>query len=220
MTDPWLPIVSCDLWQIAETVPEHRRLRLLRDAPAPSEVIERLAQAAAVEAKACKLEVKWITSTEMPCFARIEASFRVTAEVFDWFFNGRTGYRAAYWVSAQHGLLFNAAAITAMEPAIGSAAQEQRSLPVSLEQARASLLGQDSKIWAPDPHVCEDGWGKKGLLLPDRWRHREYGYGTCLPMPEPPYIEVKGTFLDADERIWLSCLKQDRHQRLHATGFT
>lgn len=39
-------------------------------------------------------------------------------------------------------------------------------------------------------------------------------------MPRLPRTELKGTFMDADGRVWLSCLKQDRHQRLHATGFT
>ena len=98
-------------WRLAETVEAARRRRLLEEAPSPERIIADLTDAAFAEARAGALCLHWVHACDEPGFFRLEAAFRVSAELFDWLFNGRTGYRAAYWLSTQHGMLFNAAAV-------------------------------------------------------------------------------------------------------------
>lgn len=40
--------------------------------------------------------------------------FPIPVELFDWFFNARTGYRACFWASPDNGLRFNAEIIDAL----------------------------------------------------------------------------------------------------------
>jgi hypothetical protein len=205
-------------WRLAETVGASRRVRLLEEAPPLEKLIADLTDAALAEARAGTLYVHWIQACDKPGFFRLEAAFRVSVELFDWLFNGRTGYRAAYWLSAQHGMLFNAAALCAVEPAIRLAWENGRLAAPCWERLRASLLGQDSKIWVTNDSLyfrseC------RGKLLPARWAETD-GVGTCLPMPGQPGVDIKGTFHDAEGERWLTELKADRHERLHQRGFT
>jgi len=205
-------------WRLAETVEAARRRRLLEDAPSPERIIADLTDAAFAEARAGALCLHWVQACDKPGFFRLEAAFRVRTELFDWLFNGRTGYRAAYWLSTQHGMLFNAVALRALEPAIRLTWQTGLLPELCWERFRASLLGQDSKIWVTNDslHFRSEC---RGMLLPARWAEAD-GVGTCLPMPGRPGVDIKGTFLDAEGERWLSELKADRHERLHQRGFT
>jgi hypothetical protein len=42
---------------------------------------------------------------------RVTIQYQVSPDLFDWFFNGRTGYRAQFWVSPDVGLHFNSNAL-------------------------------------------------------------------------------------------------------------
>lgn len=207
-----------DDWHIAENFDLVRRKRLLADAPEPAEVIRLLARLALSESKAMKLE--WQPASDpqaLPNMFRIISVVRVTAEHFDWIFNGRTGYRAAYWVSVLNGMTFNIAALQAIEPAI-KAAYDHKPVPVPWERVRASLLGEHSKIWAADEKAAFDN-AEVRTLMPDRWREVACR-GARLPMPNPPAIDVKGTFCDEKGEVWLDPMKLDRHSRLHRIGHT
>jgi len=204
-------------WRLAETVAAVRLRRLREEAPSPERIIAGLTDTAFAEAGAGALCLRWVQACDKPDFFRLEAAFRVSAELFDWIFNGRTGYRAAYWLSPQHGMLFNATALCALESAIKLAWEKGLLAELCWERLRASLLGQESKIWVTNDslHFRSEC---RGELLPARWAETD-GVGTCLPMPGRPGVDIKGTFLDAKGERWLSELKGDRHERLHQRGF-
>ncbi len=218
MAEMALAAVPAAEWRLAATVDGDRRRRLLEEAPPPERLIADLADAALAEARAGALCLHRVQACERPGFFRLEAAFRVSAALFDWLFNGRTGYRAAYWLSTQHGMLFNAAAVCALEPAIRLAWENGLLAELEWERFRASALGQDSKLWVTNDslHFRSEC---RGMLLPARWAETD-GVGTCLPMPVHPGVDIKGTFLDAKGERWLSELKADRHERLHQRGFT
>lgn len=218
MPETSMATVAVANWRLAETVDAARRRRLLDDAPSPERIIADLTDAAFTEARAGALCLHWVQACDKPGFFRIEASFRLRAELFDWLFNGHTGYRAAYWLSTQRGMLFNAMALCALKPAIRLACENGLLAELGWERLHASLLGQDGKIWVANDslHFRSECQGK---LLVARWAERD-GVGTCLPLPIRPGVDVKGTFLDAGGERWLSELKADRHERLHQRGFT
>jgi hypothetical protein len=217
MAETLLDSVPVTDWRIAPTVDAGRCARLLKDAPPPNRLIVDLSATALGEAHAKALDLRWVQACDSQGYFRLELAFRVSAELFDWFFNGRTGYRAAYWLSTQHGMLFNAVALRALLPAIKSAWENGPLMEKDWEPLYASLMGQDSKIWVANDsrHFCPDS---QGDLVPARWKERG-GVGTCLPLPQMPRVEIKGTFFDRNGNRWLSDLKADRHEHLHQSGF-
>ena len=222
MTKPLATVPVTD-WRIADSVCPARRHRLLEGAPSPEGLITIIADAAMHEAMAASLDISWCEACKAPGYFRVEAIVYLTAEQFDWLFNGRTGYRAAYWLSVDDGRRFNDALIRVIESAF-EVAWSGAERPVGWDHARCSLLGRDSKLWAPEkklfaPKECED-WGDHNLLVPKRWCDDKYNDGTRLPLPCPPRIEVKGTFIDSAGGVWLSAKKARRHECLHEMGFT
>lgn len=90
--------------------------------------------------------------------------------------------------------------------------------PERWEVLRASLLGQDSKIWLLGKSAFH-GW-KERRLCPPRWRDKA-GVGTCIVLPCSPKMDIKGTFIaPGTGEVWIDNLKKDRHQCLHRTGHT
>jgi hypothetical protein len=49
---------------------------------------------------------------------RTIVQFRVTPELYDWFYNGRTGYRAQFWTSPEAGMKFNERILAAVVKAL------------------------------------------------------------------------------------------------------
>lgn len=222
MAKPLATVAITD-WRIADSVCPDRRHRLLEGAPSPEDLITIFAEAAMQEERAGSFVVSWCEAGGGSGHYRVEATVRLTDEQFDWLFNGRTGYRAAYWLSVEDGCRFNDLLLQAVEPACEAAwSVAERSVP--WDHARHSLLGRDSKLWAPErkllaPDQYED-WGEYDRLVPERWRDVKYNDGTRLPLPCPPRIEVKGTFIDSAGGVWLSAKKARRHECLHEMGFT
>lgn len=223
MQNPMVAVSDAD-WRICGSVCAERRYRLLKGAPSSASLIAVFGKAATCQAEDGSLKISWHEASEARGHFRVEATVFVTSEQFDWIFNGSTGCRAAYWVSVDEGRRFNSLLLQSIEPAfrmawLGCARQ------VSWEHARLSLVGKHSKLWAPErkisaPNECED-WGAHGLLIPDRWwKENDYNEGTCLPMPWPPRLEVKGTFINPEGHDWLPKKKARRHDEIHETGFT
>ena len=175
-------------WVLASAVDPDRRDALVGHAPPADELLQRFADEALAAAEQGRIELQWIEACDpnAPGHFRIEATVPLSAELNDLFFNGRTGYRAAYWVSVFDGMLFNIAALRAAEPAIrrtyerGPVAMSEET--VSWETVCTTLLGEHSKLWTAEAET-EFVPEKSGLLIPHRWCPRADGVGNCLPMP-------------------------------------
>jgi len=162
----------------------------------------------------------WETAVENTGYQRIVAEIPVKIETFDTLFNGRTGYRAQYYLSAEQGAEFNRTLVKALIEPITRTLKMVR-FAVPLEIARASMLGRWSKIW-----VARDGAvfsaALQGEFRPRRWARVNPVDSMALraPLPERPTIDLKGTWIrpqDGDQ--WLSPDKANRDQRLYERGY-
>ena len=162
----------------------------------------------------------WETAAEKTGYQRIIAQIPVRIETFDTLFNGRTGYHAQYYLSAEQGAKFNRTLVKALiEPVTRTLKMIRFAVP--MEIARASMLGRWSKIW-----VARDGEvfsaAVEGEFRPKRWAKVNPLDSMALraPLPERPAIDLKGTWIrpqDGDQ--WLSPDKAGRDQRLHERGY-
>jgi hypothetical protein len=98
---------------------------------------------------------------------RTIVQFRVAPELYDWFYNARTGYRAQFWTAPEVGIKFNEQILIAVVKAVTDRLAE--AVPVRLirvrdgascdvgkitacpEELLRSLKSKMSKIW-----ICED----------------------------------------------------------------
>jgi hypothetical protein len=162
----------------------------------------------------------WETAAENTGYQRIIAEIPVKIETFDALFNGRTGYRAQYYLSPEQGAECNRTLVKALIEPI-TRTLKMIGFAVPLEIARASMLGRWSRIW-----VARDGEVFSAALQrefrPKRWARVNPGDSMALraPLPERPTIDLKGTRIrPQDGAQWLSPDKANRDQRLHERGY-
>jgi hypothetical protein len=209
--------LSAEQWPV-DTVDSGRKRRLLDEAPDTADLIAAIAAAAIDAARSNKLPLVWQKSQSASHHYRISFCVPLAPQLFDQFFNGCTGYRAAYLISTAHGILVNAATLVALEPAVLTARPSPP--PEGDLCPRASLLGEYSKVFiagdykayynAKQDELRVAAWGDSGAL------------GRRLPLPDPGAsgsLDVKGTFL-APESGSPWCNKADRHTKLHKGGVT
>src|SRR5205814_8045501 len=97
------------------------------------------------------------------------ASFPLEVETFDTLFNGRSGYRAQYYLSCIEGIAFNAALVGALLPVLHIACE--RTSPDELLASRWSFGGPESKVWVlgDNAHFVA---ARDGEFSPRRWTER------------------------------------------------
>jgi hypothetical protein len=132
------------------------------------------------------------------CRARMQ--FPVTKEVYDWFFNGRTGYRAQFWISSNNGIHYNREIIDAIVKALSGCP----------DQFFNSIRHPEAKIWICE---CHKEFGPTGLfclshaaadstkLIVPRWAIKDDADGLRAPFPSDPkasWLEVKGAFFRSE----------------------
>jgi hypothetical protein len=208
---------TLDNWDLSQIKDSNRRYRLLHP-PSGEEVITAVAQDARAAAEKGKLSVKWEPAKETVGFYRLWARIPIQADNFDLLFNGRSGYRAHYYVSADDGAYFNRTLIDALTPIILSVG-----IPSSprLNIIKSSIAARWSKVWvADDTQVF--GCAPPDEFRPSRWaeKRRAGNMGLRAPRPAGPAIDVKGTWIrPSDGAIWIDPIKKTRDQDLHRTGF-
>lgn len=83
-----------------------------------------------------------------PGFARVSARVPISADLFDHFFNSRSGYRAQYFHSVAAGERYNRYAVDIIAGHIQKN-PHLLSQGVSAELCRLSLQGMHTKVWFP-----------------------------------------------------------------------
>ena len=147
------------------------------------------------------------------------ASFPLNRDTFDALFNGRSGYRAQYYLSCQEGVNFNAMLIGALLKALRAVCDcAPAGQAASLQH---SFGGPYSKIW-----VLSDGGpflaAPKGEFKPLRWfTNNPVSVGMRAPLADLPGIEIKGSWVDKIDYQYRQDItsKADRHCTLSETGF-
>src|SRR5213593_4076876 len=100
--------MSNELWQfdeIAGTDPV--RAARLNSAPSSDDLCIAVVRALGIASSMGKLRIGKESAETNNVHHRIVIQFYIGADLFDWFFNGRTGYRSQFRRSAEIGIAFN-----------------------------------------------------------------------------------------------------------------
>lgn len=219
LTDSAVPATE---WIIGSIIPAGRRQRLI-DIPSSVDLVRLVSTEAMSAAKSAMLRPCLRQAEDRPGYFRAEVQVPLPEELFDQLFNGRSGYRANYYLSPQQGAAFNRAMVTSITPAILEACTTAGFDPEDVEFTRLSLHGQYSKIW-----IVGDGQAflaSPAALIPERWasywQGKDSSLGLRLPLPSIPQLDVKGTFIHpATKDAWVYEAKLHRDDDIHRTGWT
>jgi hypothetical protein len=216
-------MVPISEWNLEKLDDPYRRDRLLNPR-SPNSLLNAVIGDAAKSAADDKIALSWEPSKGYPGFFRIEAAIPISKESFDPLFNGRSGYRAQYYLSPEKGERFNRAIIDGLGSAIREAFLKQpHRLPIEWNTIELSRKGCQSKIWiAGDwaPFVC-----LPNVLHPPRWAaywetSADESVGLRAPLPEEPALDLKGTFVNPDTgEVWLNPKKKCRADDIFQTGW-
>jgi len=215
--------VRADEWVLADEMPESRRLALSNPLPA-GDLIAKVVCAARQAADKDEFFVCWEASTKQPGQARVSSVFRCPEEAFDQFFNGRTGYRAQYYLAPELGEACNREVLDRLEPVVRCACLKTITPLVPEVADRESLSAPGAKVWFRErrEHYLGDR-----LIRPARWvayweaRPDEFPMGL-IPAPRDfPWVQVKGGWVyGSDGYPAAGTMKPDRAISLHNSGWT
>ncbi len=204
-------------WDLTRMSDRRRMFRLLY-APEPESLVTAVAKEAMEAAASGSASLNWQAGDLMQDCSRAIAVFPIDRTTFDAFFNGRSGYRAQYYLSLQEGVAFNRMLVIALLQAACEAYQSA-SLQQDWPTVRKSLDGPWSKVW-----ICDDtkafNSAPHGELRPVRWAERDPDHiALCAPLPELTAIDFKGTWLSSvDNELRQDPLKSSRDSDLHERG--
>jgi hypothetical protein len=178
-------------------------------------VIEREAMGAALSGKG---SWEWQDGTSMLGCGRALVVIPICRDTFDALFNGRSGYRAQYYLSPVEGARFNGMLVKALLEPI------ERIYDLhpyrSWDCVKRSIEGPWSKVWVyGDSGPFADS--PDGEFRPRRWAERaDQSIWLRAPLPAFSAIDVKGTWIsDVDGHYEQDPDKADRADCLWERGF-
>jgi hypothetical protein len=212
-------LVPQDTWDLDKLEDRERRARLLNPR-APAEVLAAAVGEATRASRDGKITLEWEPSRDWPGCYRIVAKIPVSKLLFDELFNGRSGYRAQYYLSIEAGEMYNRAIVDRLSPAIQELHGRLSGCDGASKPLAQSLGGGSSKIWMPkDEEVLKQA---PAALRPPRWREywqdREGDWGLRMPLPSSPQIDLKGSFMRPGSSDELRT-KPDRGRHIHQEGW-
>jgi hypothetical protein len=194
------------------------RSRNLENAPSFNEIVRMLRQAF----QACVADGHALASEPANSGRRAVIQFRVNPELYDAFFNSRTGYRAQYWRSTEHGVSENAYLVGNLLAVLCDVPQwpHSENWTLSGEVAMLSLVCAGAKVWVNEADYRANFIECPRLLVPQWTRDtREIPERCCAPLPQDCWLDLKGCFVEG-RSIRLSKDRYVRGQQIHETGWT
>jgi hypothetical protein len=207
-------------WNLDELDDAERKQRLL-DPPPPAELLTAVIGEAMRAANEGMILLRWCPSRNWLGCYRIVAKIPIASLLFDQLFNGRSGYRAQYYLSVEAGHDYNRAIADGLTPAIQEAySRLSGGFEAPWHLVEQSLRGGSSKIWMPkDEEVLK---AAPAALGPPRWaeywQNHELAWGLRLPLPPSPQIDLKGSFIRPGSQEEVPT-KPDRGVHLHEEGW-
>jgi hypothetical protein len=207
--------VDAHEWGLQGMRDESRRARLLNP-PSPEELITIVAREAMEAALARRFDVRCQDGDNMKGCARARAAIPLCVPTFDLLFNGRSGYRAQYYLSESEGIEFNRLITTAL-------CETARVAHDATPDARGwtfvekSLQGSWTKIWVHGDRKPICGVDPNEFR-PARWA-RDYPYVIWVraPLPDAPALDLIGSWVEDEtgsirqDIVW----KGDRAKRIY-----
>lgn len=194
------------------------RHKRLHDVPTPEDLLRNVLEESKAAAIDGAIELKWQESSERPGYFRLVAQIPLSEVTFDQFFNGRSGYRAQYYLSPEEGVLYNRTVVNGLIPVIQEA-YRIKPLSVALALIQLSLEAPHAKVWIADEKNAFDHAAEKILSAP-RWVANGATTGRKVPLLPNPRLDLKGTFIHPDTKeLFIDELKLDRACDLFKKGF-
>jgi len=138
----------------------------------------------------------------------------------DALFNGRSGYRAQYWIDPLNGLTANATLIASLKPRLMAAVDVADQPDLAKIDICASLDAMSSKIWISQAPLTLSG--NRDLNVEPWVSEAARGVELArlgVAAPAVTRFEVKGALLDAFGHEHVPSGKLRRHQDIHHYGF-
>ena len=212
-----LRVVPLSDWPLCDAI-EHRHSRLL-EVLMPDALLAEVCKHASDAAQTGRIHLCWQPSCECPEYFRVVAQVPLVEPVFDQFFNGRSGYRAHYYLSPEEGVLYNRDVLQGLRAPL-STAYSKVTLPVSLGQVLRSLDGPHSKVWVFEDRAAFDD-AAENSLNPPRWVKNHAVRGRRAPLPSHLMLDIKGAFIHPTSgALFVDLLKVDRACDLFQKGYT
>jgi hypothetical protein len=160
--------------------------------------------------------LRWEEAIEKPSYWRANVKISIQENLFDQLFNGRSGYRAQYYLSVHEGENFNRSLVDTLIPAIRKAYEIKPLENATWLAVEASLKGRYSKIGVKNGNAYE----REKTLVTPRWKDSEWG--SRLLATFPPQVDVLGTFVQLNNFSddWIDDCKKDRPCDMHKKGFS
>jgi hypothetical protein len=162
-------------------------------------------------------------------YVRADFCLDIGSELFDAFFNTSTGYRGAYFIEADSGLVANRQLIAELSPmlvewAIVRYPQLDRAWLIeslSLPTAKA-WLGEDPKALCTS---CAGGWSTSYVsdlwILNGRWENSTHTHATWgRQAPESSRLRIFGGFVNDLHEEWVDDSKRERAQHIWEHGWS
>src|SRR5882724_10834728 len=140
-----LRMVNVEEWDLT-ALPDAARQERLLSPPSAESLLAGLIDEARVAAPRGEISLRWQQACHKPGYFRAEAQIPVTKYAYDALFNGRSGYRAQYYLSPEEGLLYNRQIIDGLIPAVHTAYQHTP-LQITFAMIERSLRTPHAKIW-------------------------------------------------------------------------
>ncbi|WP_124305199.1 hypothetical protein [Pseudomonas chlororaphis] len=196
-----------------------RHSRLL-DVPQPDHLLAKVVEEASRSARSGRIRLCWQEADECQGYFRLVARVPLEQEAtLDQFFNGRSGYRAQYYLSPEEGVLYNRDVLQGLKGAL-SRAYHQQPLAESLEVVLRTIDGPHAKVWLFD-EIAAFNSSPAGSLNPQRWIDNGADRGRRTPLPSHLTLDIKGTFIKPlTGELFVDPLKLDRACDLFRMGYT
>jgi hypothetical protein len=226
---------DCDLWRFDQVVAEDPdRAARLRNAPPWEEVVDMIRSALRASVLESATRFGFDESGRNSHHLRAVLQFGVGKQLFDWFFNGHTGYRAQFRVGRENGAVANALIVTALrnelQACIGDKVSARRltssfddlgPMAATSQNVLVSLDPILSKVWACDRLIGSEG-GVTDLYVSRSGPKLLFDEGrdpwSSLHADEAnAWFDVKGAFI-CDEGLYQLKDPALRAQRLQERG--
>lgn len=221
-------------WRFAETVPGDRRSVLER-----CRTFDEIAQQLYSEARILSFRGEKGRQGPVKGCLRPEYKLQITtASAVDEFFNGRYGYRAAYYVDPEEGSRANQSFLQGLlENLVAYALSHPAGQHLDEYTLRRSLTLPSAKVWLEEAGFSLDHKLGIDILVPE-WcaaAHDALAAFNKNRLPDPPEkekaiwgvraptgcrLDVKGAFVAADDSERIPDDKRRRSEEIHEYGFT
>jgi hypothetical protein len=209
--------VPPEVWCLSEALGD-RRDRLLRG-PEPDGLLTLVITESEQAARDGRVQLQWQDSTERPGYYRTVAQIPLSEETFDQFVNGRSGYRAQFYLSPEEGVLYNREAVDRLMPVIETA-YRQKPPEADLELVIESLRWPHAKLWVFGEKQAFNE-ASPDSLNPPRWVENGAVMGRRAPLPPHLMLDLKGAFIHPDTgALFVDDMKLERPLDLHNRGFS